>query len=500
MELASDVSPVSNIKNVLSHFSVFNVQGLVPQTKPSKIPYVHDLLHSSDQLFINLTETWVGSHKDAELHIDGYVLFNSKRDHKNRSKKGRLSGGVATYIRTDYSTSFKPLLEYSNGVVEVLCLYSSLHNLVIINLYRQPDNALHRSTNRHFGEVLLKISNILESLSAPTPTIIMTGDFNLPHADWKNLKCKPGASRDEQQMFALLLCLADEFFMTQVIDQQTHYQGNILDLIFTNNSDSVLNCQYIEPLRSTSHHRVLEISTNIEMARAQHPRKPLLNSVSSPLSSLNFSSPDIDWNSLDEDLSLTDWVTEFKNHDVDEILEKFLSISYEIAKKYVPVRKEGVNHKNSIPKDRRKLMARRRCINKRLVRIKSSSSKAKLRSELVDIEIKLQASYRSSKDHEEHNAIKSIKKNSKFFYSYAKRFSKLRSRVGPLMDGKNIVQDDDEMANLLASEFRKSYSTPKCDLPPPSVIFQNDFYPLSTIPFHEEDLIEAICDDKVQFK
>ena len=181
--------PVPNVRNVLSYFSVFNVQGLVPQTKPSKVPYISDLLHSNNQLFINLTETWVGNHKEAELQIDGYVLFNSERNHKGRSTKGCLSGGVATYVRTDYSTSFKPLLNYSNGVAEALCLYSALHNLVIINIYRQPDNPLHRSTNKHFGEVLLMISNILELLSAPTPTIIMTGDFNLPHADWKNLRC-----------------------------------------------------------------------------------------------------------------------------------------------------------------------------------------------------------------------------------------------------------------------------------------------------------------------
>ena len=493
-----DDLPVPNVRNVLSYFSVFNVQGLVPQTKPSKVPYISDLLHSNNQLFINLTETWVGNHKEAELQIDGYVLFNSERNHKGRSNKGCLSGGVATYVRTDYSTSFKPLLKYSNGVVEALCLYSSLHNLVIINIYRQPDNPLHRSTNKHFGEVLLMISNILESLSAPTPTIIMTGDFNLPHADWKNLKCKSGASRDEQQMFALLLCLTDEFFMTQVVDKPTHYEGNTLDLIFTNNSDVIFDCQHIEPLRTTSHHHVLEITTSIKMAdfKVQNQRKSHSNIVSSPLSSLNFSSPDIAWSSLDNDLSLIDWVTEFKNHNVDEILDKFLSISFDIAKKYVPLRKKGGCHKIPIPKDRRKLMTRRRCINKQLVRTKSSSSKAKFKSELVEIEKKLQASYRHSKDCEEHNAIKSIKKNSKFFYSYAKRFSKLKSKVGLLLDGKNIVQDDAEMANLLASEFCDAYSTPKCELPPSSKIFDDDFYPLSTIPFHEEDLIEAISDIK----
>ena len=416
--------------NIISHFSVFNVQGLVPKTKLSKIPFVHDLLHDRNQLFINLTETWTGDHKDAELHIDGYAPFSSKRNHRGRPKKGRFSGGVATYVRSDYSTSFETLLEFSNGVVEALCIYSSLHNLVIINIYRQPDNPLYRSTSKQFGEALIKISNILEMLSAPTPTIVMSGDFNLPHVDWKSLRCKPGATRDEQNMFALLSSLAEEYFLTQVVDQQTHFQGNILDLIFTNDCDSVLDCHYIEPLRSLSHHSVLEITTTI----ASHAPKPhcsnnSLNSISSPLNLLNFNSPDIDWNSIDEELSEVDWVTELKNHDVNALLDKFLSISYEIAKKHVPLQENCSIRRDPIPKDRRKLMTRRRCINKRLLRITSPSTKAKLKSELIEIEKKLQTSYINSKDFQEHQAIKSIKKIQNIFIHMQSDFPRLRIKL-----------------------------------------------------------------------
>ena len=44
--------------NILSSFSYFNVQGLAPQTKPSKVPFISDQLHNNNQLFIGLTETW----------------------------------------------------------------------------------------------------------------------------------------------------------------------------------------------------------------------------------------------------------------------------------------------------------------------------------------------------------------------------------------------------------------------------------------------------------
>ena len=85
-----------NGRNKVNYFSVLNIRGLIPQTKPTKVPYVWDVLHDGDQLFIALTETWLQSHTDAELNIDNYRLFKS--DRVRPRTKGRLSGGVALYI------------------------------------------------------------------------------------------------------------------------------------------------------------------------------------------------------------------------------------------------------------------------------------------------------------------------------------------------------------------------------------------------------------------
>ena len=70
-------SPISN--GVLNSFSVFNVHGLKPNTVPSKVPYIADLLSESKQLFMAVTETWLSNHKDGELEIDGYKLFRGDR-------------------------------------------------------------------------------------------------------------------------------------------------------------------------------------------------------------------------------------------------------------------------------------------------------------------------------------------------------------------------------------------------------------------------------------
>ena len=58
----------------------------------------------------------------------------------------------------------------------------------------------------------------------------------------------------------------------------------------------------------------------------------------------------------------------------------------------------------------------------------------------IDIEKKLKRSYDNDKDRDELKAVSAIKKNSKYFYSYAKKFSKVSTGIGPLLDAdKNIV-------------------------------------------------------------
>ena len=71
--------------NLLSCFTFMNIQGLFPQTVPSKVSCVNDILSIDKQLCIGLTDTWLRNHKEAELKIDGYTLFHVD---SSRPKKG----------------------------------------------------------------------------------------------------------------------------------------------------------------------------------------------------------------------------------------------------------------------------------------------------------------------------------------------------------------------------------------------------------------------------
>ena len=486
----------------ISTFSSFNVQGLVPKTKVSTVPYIRDILYDKNQCFISLTETWLHNHKTAEFDIPGYKCFHADRNMTNRSKKGRCSGGVAAYVRNDIAASMSELLVFSNGMVEAQCMYSNVENLCIINIYRQPDNQIHHSTSKEFADALDEISGVLRQISSPIPNIIFTGDFNLPNVNWQTASTLPGVPSVEKHCFLKLKLFIEENFLTQIVLQPTHIHGNTLDLVFTNNDRLVFDYQCIETLQSVSHHKIVEIQTAYQYG--SHSLATSRNNITAGgdgncigncigFDQLNFHDESINWSLLCEELQTIDWDCEFKDLNLDEIAVKLNQLSLNCAIKYVPLKKSSQKG-NRIPRERRLLMARRRRINKRLLRLTSPSNKASLRAELVEIEKKLQKSYQSTRDASEAQAVKNIKKNSKFFYAFANKFSKVKSSIGPLKRGDEIVTDNSEMADMLAHQFASVYSVPKENLPSANILFTdlNSMSGLSDIPCESNDMIEAL--------
>ncbi len=202
---------------------------------------VSDILKEKNSLFIALTETWLADHKDAEVEINDYRIIRADRS-RIKKKYGRHSGGVALYIRNDVSSTFKPVLQYSNSVNELLIVYSKKENILISVIYRQPDDSSHGhpSTYKEFSEILKKLKDTFDTFAEDTlPDIFMLGDFNLPHASWPDGSSTKGASSDEKQCLYLLSELANEFTLQQCICKKTHKDGNVLDLVWTNNRDLV---------------------------------------------------------------------------------------------------------------------------------------------------------------------------------------------------------------------------------------------------------------------
>ena len=212
-------------------------------------------------LFFALTETWLSDHIDAELKIPGYKLYRADRVRKK--KRGRNSGGVAVYVQDNLASSCECILNVSNGVIETLVLYSQKENLAIVVIYRQPDDKSHGniSSSPQFTEIIDKVNKVISQINSPTPDIIIGGDFNLPHINWLDNSFDKKCKKDEKIMFEKVFELCNNFQLNQYVNKPTHKDGNILDLLFTNNDNLIHNLNVIPTILNVSHHSIIQCST-----------------------------------------------------------------------------------------------------------------------------------------------------------------------------------------------------------------------------------------------
>ena len=466
-----------------------NIAGLKPQTTPSKVPFIEDVLKNQNQLFMCLTETWIKRHTQAELAIDGYKLYRSDRMGRLHTR-GRYSGGAALYLRQDIAATSEQLLSFSNGVVEALVTYSQKENLLIAVVYRQPDTAgKYRSGPTEFKQAVEEISNTIESITG-TPDIIITGDFNLPGITW-NKDAQPTFT-NTNPMHTILSQFQNKFFLSQLVDKPTHSAGNILDLVMTNNKSLVDSIQ-CNPTRFSDHLQ-LEISTHFKshFARANDSSRIFSN----VFSSLNFFSNDTNWIQLKTELEHYNWTAALSEiNSPDEQLSHFISKCETISADHVPLRRQAApSRKSKIPRERRILMRRRTKVTKQLAKHQPPSKSRQLNNELVEIELKLQDSHNNQLSAQEKRAVACIKRNPKYFYSYVKRFSKSKPSIGPLLNSlSQFAVDNEEMASILSSQYSSVFSTPKKPPINPADFFNSSNQSnITDFDFTEEDIISAI--------
>ncbi len=427
-------------------------------------------------------------HTQAELNIDGYRLFRSDRKGRKHTR-GRYSGGVAIYLRSDIANTTEQILQFSNGTVEALVLYSEREDLLIALVYRQPDNQVHRSQAFELSQAITKIESAIEAVQG-TPTIIACGDFNLPNIDWT--EGQPHDTRN--QLAATLSSFQSRQLLSQMVKNPTHKSGNILDLIFTNNRQ-LFNEIHCLPT-SKSDHLIVEIATHFKshFAKAQQTNRKYYNIFDET----NFFSEDVDWDGIRSNLQNPELLAGLNQlNTAAEKLDYLIESCEKIGAAHAPKKKTGQSKKRLVPRDRRILMRRRRKVFKQLTRSQPPSKKKKLDDELITIEEKLQESYTRYNDHQEKKAVEAIKRNPKYFFSYVKKFSKVRTAIGPLLNkaGK-YISDNKEMADTLGAQYQSVFSTPRTEPVNPHELFDDDNDPakLTDITFSPSDIITAIED------
>ena len=472
----------------LSNIFLLNGQSVSPaatSTSRWKIPFIQKMVADEEcpPPFIAITESWLkGYITDAQVHMENYQVLRSDRP-------DRVGGGCLLYVHDQLVITQSNHYEDRNNNM-ITCYIKSCNTLFAV-LYRPPGK-----DTPGFKMLLDKLQGHIDTLSegSVSPDIYITGDLNYPSIDWMN-----GTGSKESTEGQDLLEFLCRNFLTQVVAVPTR-GDNILDLVFTNVP------RYVTEVKVTpttlSDHNLVQVQLGFNMinpaSQGITPTDP------HSFRAVNYHNADFD--SLSSELSEVDWIALWAlcEEDLDSFLELLRLTVLQLTLKHSPKkesreevksrRRRGNRHIYVLKRKRRKLNTRIRALQQATP---GSNKIPKLQEEVSLLCYNIQEGIVKKLNKKEKNAVEAIRKNPKYFFSYAKRFQKTRSTIPVLRDGYgNLVADPTTKAEILQGQYLKVFSDPeKADLeecmrsPGLPQGLQKGF---SELDFTRDDIIQAL--------
>ena len=466
---------------------LLNVQSLNPSARSSsrwKLPYIRNkVLQKTKHIpvpFIALTETWLKPYiHDAQLDLENYNISRCDRS-------TRVGGGVLLYSHD--SIPITNLQTFDDQTCQVLLCTCESSKVIVCVLYRPPDASLSS-----FKTCLSFISDYIADNDSYEMCLL--GDYNLPLIDWNTNSVSAGHSLHAQQSASQLLEFMASHLLSQYVMEPTRL-SNCLDLCLSNSPNMVTHVSVSDtPL---SDHRLLEIFLPYNICSPPTSAPPDFSSDS--FRSLDFHRADYD--KMESLLSSVDWQELWNLSDPSEFPELLNLVLLQICdlscpKKQLTTRKSHCNL-HALSRKKRKLQSRLRVAeeNPSSTTAHLTSLKNKISAVFADI----RDAINNDLNYREEQAVNKVHCNPKYFYSYAKKFSKQKRSIPMLFDDKgNITANPTDIANTLQKQFSGVFSDPAAtDIsaasfqpPPLKKEFTDDL-----LSFTISDIIEAIDEIK----
>ena len=288
---------------VLNSMLNLNARGLVLMKDRTKVKQLGLLAREYNCNIMMITETWLNdSVESGEVYIDGYSMYRTDR-------VGRQRGGVCIYIKSNIPVS--PILQFSNGAVEIMILKIPLWDMVLGAIYRPPDTSINEWNQA--SEMIKNAINGIQS-NGRFQNVVLTGDMNFPNINWDDIN---GGNMSENSQIKTLQSIMNEFFLHQIIDQPTR-KDKILDLILTNNRSLFSHHETIVNSIYSDHNTIISyLNTKYENEKCEYDITALYDTK---IPRLKLSDSDNDWENYEEYMNTQSW-SELSN-DNDSIQEK----------------------------------------------------------------------------------------------------------------------------------------------------------------------------------
>jgi len=403
---------------------------------PGKMDELRNLVYTENFDVIAVTETWVNEEiTDAELALDGYVLFRNDRK-KGVHTKG---GGVALYIKDIFKSRECCKLTNSNFEDSIWCFINFQDvKLLVGTCYRSTS-----STDLNNNHLLALLKEAVKE--SQNSQLLLIGDFNYPEINFEDNDVSAGEGSAPDKFFT---CVQD-LFLYQHVTECTRYRGNqkpsTLDYVFTYDENSVSDMLYKAPL-GKSDHCCIQFEYTIKSKSEELPDTFKLNFWKG------------DYQSMNEDLKLVDWESLFSGKNVEEMWSSFKDKLLDTSLTHIPSRstvKQKSKKRNWMTKATVKLIRKREEAWHKYKSMCSTQNYAVYKR----VRNKVTTAIRNDKEKFQLRLVKSFKANPKRFYGYVRSKQTVKATISSLLkeDG-SPTKSDTESAELLCRQFQEVFT------------------------------------------
>jgi Reverse transcriptase (RNA-dependent DNA polymerase)/Endonuclease-reverse transcriptase len=424
------------VKNIKSKQNNCTIMMLNAQSVFKKSDILKININNFQVDWLVVTETWL--HPD----IDNREFLPPEFNVIRKDRQHKKGGGILIAINKAFDCQQIEVNDNKHSEI-VWCKINQKNKRKSVHLcgvYRPPD-----STNEWLETLQANLENIFRS--EKHPHVILTGDFNFPNIDWvKGLGICSAHQNSQENNFINIL---NEYGLEQLVEFPTRFsdktkKGNILDLMFTNNTSIVQNASVEAGI---SDHELVVASVHLkgkEKANYTH---------------WSYCYNKTDFVAFNKDLEemYEHFVDQFSTSDVDKNWNHFTKIMEELTLKHVPKKETKVQVQNPWMnvKLRREIRKKERLFkNYKRARSDTSLLTYKLHCKKLRVEIK-EAKYNFF-----NNILgKQIKENPKKFWNFVNRNSKSRGNIESMRNSKGIVTDNKQfVAEILNKSFHSVFT------------------------------------------
>jgi len=419
-----------------------NVRSLTSGTKRDELQV---LIKTENVDIVGITETWGKIDiLDSEIEIPGFKLFRKDRAAVN-NKKG---GGVALYVRNALKAVECDDLN-SKLCESIWCkIYvESIEYFVIGVCYRSQE-----ADDNELGEMFGCIKLACDTYRS----VLVMGDFNYPDINWNALRADNNGNK--------FLKLVMDCYLEQHVCIPTR-GNNILDLILTIEMPIKDPISMLPPV-DNSDHNVLIFSIDCSVSQEKVKKHACYNQA--------------DYKSMREFVKERLAHIDLSEMSADAVWYNFNEVMQKAIERYVPYKKITNKSRNPLWMTGKVLrnVKKKHKLWKKWKDSSDDNSEIKYKKQVN----KASKLVRLAKRDFERKIAKNIKKDSKTFFKYARSKTRVKSTIGPLIDGNGgLTCDDQEMGQMLNAFFASVFTTESVDELPEckNIFYGNEEHKLS---------------------